>query len=51
MLDSLAIHSMFSGELIAMVWRDVHMLTYTHNAPADNTFYDKHGNAIKPDIV
>ncbi|PNF19047.1 hypothetical protein B7P43_G11709 [Cryptotermes secundus] len=40
--------------LTALVWkdkRDVYMLTNMHSPPAEGSFCDEHGNAIKPAIV
>jgi hypothetical protein len=41
-------------DLTAMVWRakcDVHILTNMHHPPTNGNFCDKHGNAIKPEII
>jgi hypothetical protein len=42
------------GNLTAMIWKDkrhVNMLTNMHHPPAEGTFCDEHGNALKPVII
>ena len=40
--------------MTALVWRDkrdVYMLTNMHSPPAEGSFCDEHGNAIKPAVI
>jgi len=42
------------GDLTAILWRDkrdIRILTNTHDPPAEGTFCDSNGKAIKPQIV